>query len=68
MRLGKNLPAEIMENACCEALDKNICSYKYFSIIIKRMTANTLKSKDEKIIKHDNVRGCSAFTGGGINA
>jgi hypothetical protein len=68
MRLGKNYANELMENASREALDKNICSYKYFNIILKQVTATASENNSERIIKHDNVRGSSAFTGGGLNA
>jgi hypothetical protein len=40
MRLCKNYPAEIMETASREALDKNVCSFKYFNIILKQIVAN----------------------------
>ncbi len=68
MRLGQSHANEIMESASREALEKNICSYKYFSIILKQSTEKAAKGVAEKIIKHDNVRGSSAYTGGGINA
>lgn len=68
MRSGNNHSNEIMETACREALDKNTISFKYFSIILKQVTARTTESKQEKIIDNDNVRGRSAFVGGGINA
>ena len=68
MRFASNYSTEIMESACREALDKNTISYKYFSIILKQVTAKASKSGTEKIITHKNVRGSSAFTGGGINA
>jgi len=68
MRLGKSYSNEIMETASEDALDKNTCSYKYFNIILKQ-AAQTAAAKDtEEIIAHDNVRGSSAFAGGGINA
>jgi hypothetical protein len=69
MRLGKDSPPEIMESACKEALDKRTYSYKYFSIIFKQVTAKFGKKNEEtKIVTHDNIRGSSAFMGGGINA
>jgi transposase len=68
MRLGKSYANELMESASYEALDKNICSYKYFNIILKQVTAKATKNNSERIIKHDNVRGSSAYTGGGLNA
>jgi hypothetical protein len=68
MQLGKNYSTEIMESASREALDKNTCSYKYFGMILKQVAAMVSKTTPEKMIHHDNIRGSSAFTGGGINA
>lgn len=68
MRFNKSCSAEIMETASREALDKNTISYKYFSIIIKQVAANLTEKSTEKIVKHENVRGRNAYTGGGINA
>lgn len=68
MRLSKSYSTEIMESASREAIDKNTCSFKYFSIILKQIAANTSKTDNEKIIQHENVRGISAYAGGGINA
>ena len=68
MRLANSHSNEIMESASLEALDKNTISYKYFNIILKQKVANAIPSKTEKIICHENVRGISAFVGGGINA
>jgi transposase len=68
MRIGNNNSNEIMETACREALEKNIISYKYFSLIYKQVAARAPKNQTEKIISHDNLRGSSSFVGGGINA
>ena len=68
MRLCKNYPAEIMETASREALDKNVCSFKYFNIILKQIVANHSIETNDRIIKHENVRGNKAYTGGGIHA
>lgn len=51
-----------------EALEKNVCSYKYFSIMLKKVAKNPEKAEKEKIIQHENVRGSSAYQGGGIRA
>ena len=67
MRLAKIYPDEIMETASLEALEKNTCSFKYFSIILKQMAAKA-PCIAERIVVHDNVRGSGAFTGGGIHA
>jgi transposase len=68
MRLAKTYSNELMERASREAIDKKTCSFKYFSIILKQLTTKTSAGPTEKIIAHDNVRGSSAFTGGGLNA
>jgi len=68
MRLGKSYSTAIMEKASREALDKNTCSYKYFGMILKQVAAMVSKTPPEKIISHDNIRGSSAFVGGGILA
>jgi hypothetical protein len=68
MKLCKNYSTAIMESASREALDKNTCSYKYFGMILKQVAATVSKTPPEKMISHDNIRGSSAFTGGGINA
>jgi hypothetical protein len=53
-----------MEHASQEALNKDTCSYKYFNMILKQVA----EVGEEKIIPHDNVRGSSAYAGGGIHA
>jgi transposase len=68
MRFSKSYSAELMEKASREALEKNICSYKYFSIMLKQVAKNPEKADKEKIIQHENVRGSSAYQGGGIRA
>jgi transposase len=68
MRFSKSYSAEIMENASREALDKGTFSYKYFSMILKQAAINASKMSDDKIIRHENVRGSSAYAGGGIHA
>ena len=68
MRLSKSYPAELMEKASCEALIKNLCSYKYFAMMLKQIEQNPVKKEPEKIIQHENVRGSSAYQGGGLNA
>lgn len=69
MRFGKTYSAEIMEYASQEALEKNTCTYKYFSIILKQASLKISTTlSEEKIIPHENVRGISAYSGGGIHA
>ena len=66
MRLCKSYSAEVMETASREAVDKKTCSYKYFSMIVKQTAAHTLQKQHKTIILHDNVRGSSAYAGGGL--
>jgi len=68
MGWSKSYPPEVMEAASREALDKNIYSYKYFSMILKTVAQKAGVRDGEKIITHDNLRGSNAFLGGGINA
>lgn len=68
MRFGKSYSAEMMERVSREALDKNTYSFKYFSILLKQTVTHVSKADAEKIIPHDNVRGSSAYAGGGIHA
>ena len=68
MRLCKSYPAEIMEAASKEALDRGICSFKYINIIVKQVAAKSQKQQVQKIIMHENIRGKNAYAGGGINA
>ncbi|WP_157834827.1 IS21 family transposase [Acetivibrio clariflavus] len=66
MRLAKSHSAEIMETASKEAIDKNVFSFKYFNIILKQVINNSSKKQADTIIHHENVRGSSAYSGGGI--
>jgi len=68
MRFSKDHSSEVMEHASQEALAKKTYSFKYFSIILKQVTAKATKTKVEKIIDHANIRGSKAYAGGGINA
>lgn len=67
LRLGKNVSHDAMEHACREALEKRTCSYKYVAILVKQATAKGPKPVPDTIIEHENVRGSSAYTGGGLH-
>lgn len=67
MRLCKSHSVEMIETASREALDRNSYSFKYFNMILKQVVANFPKKQSDKIIRHENVRGISAYAGGGIN-
>ena len=66
MRIAKLYPAHVMESASREALDKKTYSYKYLALIAKQHSVNMPRQNPEVIVKHDNVRGISAYAGGGI--
>jgi transposase len=67
MSFSKDCPKDIMENASEKALSMGIYSVKYFKMIFKQISLDKDKS-DVRIIKHGNLRGSSAYAGGGINA
>lgn len=65
----KDSPPDVMEKASRKALDMQIYSYKYFKMIIKQeSTKKDSEKRSDKIIVHSNLRGKSAYAGGGINA
>jgi len=65
----KDFPSDVLEDAARKALDMKIYSYKYFKMIIKKESSKKDKGKrSDKIIVHSNLRGSSAYAGGGINA
>lgn len=65
----KDCPPAVMESAAGKALEMRIYSYKYFKMIIKQETSKKVKGKSSnKIVAHSNLRGKSAYAGGGINA
>lgn len=69
MSHAKNCSSDIMEIASRKALDLEIYSYKYFKMILKQEFLKKGKDKrSDRIIVHSNLRGSSAYVGGGINA
>jgi len=68
MSHSKNTSNEIMEITSRKALELEIYSYKYFKMLLKKEGAKKEKVKPERIIAHSNLRGKSAYVGGGINA
>ncbi|MDD4803266.1 MAG: hypothetical protein PHF24_10070 [Syntrophomonas sp.] len=68
MRLSSSYPAETVEAASKEAIDKRTCNYKYFSIILKQMVSKESSSESEKIVSNSNLRGAKTYAGGRINA
>lgn len=68
MKLTKQHSVEIIEQTSKTAIEKDVISYKYFSIILKQVASCEQRSITEKVIAHNNVRGNKAYIGGGINA
>jgi transposase len=67
MRLGSKYSAEAMEAACRKAVDSNICSYKYFEMIVKQVSKTWNAPTNATPPKRSgNIRGRSAFEGGGV--
>ena len=67
MRLASDYPAEVVEAASKDAIDKRTCTYKYFSIILKQKAPNE-SFEVEKVVSNTNLRGAKAYAGGGKNA
>jgi len=68
MSHSKKTPVPVMEEASKKALELEIYSYKYFKMLVKKELKEKGKKEPEKIIIHSNLRGRSAYAGGGINA
>lgn len=68
MSHARDTSSEVMEEASRKALDLEICSYKYYKMLLKKESAAKEKPKGKKVIVHSNLRGRSAYAGGGINA
>jgi len=68
MKLTKGYTAEIVEQASQTAIEKDVISYKYYSIILKQIASCEKQAITEKVITNNNVRGNRAFIGGGIHA
>jgi len=66
LRMGGSISAESMEEICRAAKTKNICTYKYFSMLFKQM-ASASSQTAQRPVQHENLRG-SAYYGGGANA
>ena len=64
LRMGETLATESMEAICGTAIEKNIYTYKYFSILFKQMAP---EKRPADPIQHKNLRG-SGYYGGGTDA
>ena len=62
LRMGKAVSVVNMEEICHAAKGKNIYTYKYFSILFKKMTTEH-NQKPQMPIKHANVRGSDYYGG-----
>ena len=57
------------EELFAEAYDRSIFDYKYFKMLSRQYLEREKETTgDEKVIRHDNIRGTRAYTGGGCNA
>ena len=63
LRMGEALDTESMEAICRTAKEKNVYTYKYFSILFKQM-APVKRAADP--VQHKNLRG-SGYYGGGAD-
>lgn len=59
---------EVMEKASGKALELEIYSQKYFKMLLNKEGKKGQEEKSGRIIAHSNLRGKSAYAGGGINA
>ena len=65
MSLTKAYPPAVMEKASVEAIATHTVSYKYFTLIVQKLSKETA-DQPEKIIENTNVRGKGSFAKGGI--
>ena len=64
LNLTNNYSSGIMERASLEAVESNTVSYKYFTLIAKKLSREEKETDlPEKIIENTNVRGKSSFAG-----
>jgi len=66
LRMGESVSAAGMEAVCRAAQTQNVFTYKYFSMLFKRMNAPRDKQPPAPI-RHENLRG-GAYYGGEPNA
>ena len=66
LRMGESVSAANMEAICRAAMEQNVYSYKYFSMLFKRMNAMR-DDKPSAPILHENLRG-GGYYGGETNA
>lgn len=66
LRMGESLSTTGMEAVCRAAKEKNVFTYKYFSMLFKRMSQEG-GERPAAPIRHENLRG-SGYYGGDANA
>jgi hypothetical protein len=66
LRMGDSLSAAGMETVCRAAKEKNVFTYKYFSMLFKHMVQEREK-RPSAPIRHENLRG-GGYYGGDANA
>ena len=66
LRMGESLPAPGMEAICRAAMEQNVYTYKYFSMLFKRMKP-AWEKRPSALILHENLRG-GGYYGGGTHA
>ena len=68
LRQAKGMPSEIVESASIMALTSGFFTGKYFGIALKQAVKEAEMLKTQPAIKHDNIRGAAAFSGGARHA
>ena len=66
LRMGESLSNAGMEAVCRAAKEKNVYTYKYFSMLFKKM-ASEPDHKQPNPVQHENLRG-GGYYGGGADA
>ena len=66
-RQAESVAADVVEAASAIALEKGYFSSKYFGLAIKQAEKESEKPTSGVVVVHDNIRGRSAFEGGGYH-
>jgi len=68
MSYSKSNSSKVMESVSKKALELDTCSQKYFKMLINKEGKKESRIEPVKIVAHSNLRGKTAYAGGGINA
>ena len=68
LRQAKDMPLEIVEGASLMSLMNGQFSSKYYGFALKQVTKEAETVQTHHVIKHSNIRGATAFTGGAGHA